>query len=102
MQTELKNAKHELEKAQSDRIRITCVIFWLCYFRHTEIVCRQLETEINEKLHDVHTKLMQAGVDQQESAKDARLKETLEKLQRVFPGKCASIVSRVFIYLSTV
>ncbi|CCO26639.1 Structural maintenance of chromosomes protein 1 AltName: Full=Chromosome segregation protein smc1 [Rhizoctonia solani AG-1 IB] len=69
LQTELKNAKHELEKAQSDRIRIT-----------------QLETEINEKLHDVHTKLMQAGVDQQESAKDARLKETLEKLQRVFPG----------------
>ncbi|CUA77586.1 Structural maintenance of chromosomes protein 1 [Rhizoctonia solani] len=69
LQSELKNAKHELEKAQSDRIRIT-----------------QLETEINEKLHDVHTKLMQAGVDQQESAKDARLKETLEKLQRVFPG----------------
>ncbi|ELU41583.1 cohesin complex subunit (Psm1), putative [Rhizoctonia solani AG-1 IA] len=70
LQSELKNAKHELEKAQSDRIRIT-----------------QLETEINEKLHDVHTKLMQAGVDQQESAKDARLKETLEKLQRVFPGR---------------
>ncbi|CAE6414576.1 unnamed protein product [Rhizoctonia solani] len=69
LQNELKNAKHELDKAQSDRIRIT-----------------QLETEINEKLHDVHTKLMQAGVDQQESAKDARLKETLEKLQRVFPG----------------
>ncbi|KAG8734029.1 Structural maintenance of chromosomes protein 1 [Ceratobasidium sp. 423] len=68
-QTELQTAKHELDKAQSDRIRIT-----------------QLETEINEKLHDVHTKLMQAGVDQQESAKDARLKETLEKLQRVFPG----------------
>lgn len=47
---------------------------------------RQLETEINEKLHDVHTKLMQAGVDQQESAKDIRFKEMLEKLQRVFPG----------------
>ncbi|KAG8680426.1 Structural maintenance of chromosomes protein 1, partial [Ceratobasidium sp. 394] len=54
LQQELKTAKNELDKAQSDRIRIT-----------------QLETEINEKLHDVHTKLMQAGVDQQESAKDA-------------------------------
>ncbi|QRW05236.1 structural maintenance of chromosomes protein [Ceratobasidium sp. AG-Ba] len=75
LQQELKTAKNELEKAQSDRIRIT-----------------QLETEINEKLHDVHTKLMQAGVDQQESAKDARLKETLEKLQRVFPGVRGRVV----------
>ncbi|KAG8744803.1 Structural maintenance of chromosomes protein 1, partial [Ceratobasidium sp. 428] len=75
LQQELKNAKNELDKAQSDRIRIT-----------------QLETEINEKLHDVHTKLMQAGVDQQESAKDARLKDTLEKLQRVFPGVRGRVV----------
>ncbi|KAG9099517.1 Structural maintenance of chromosomes protein 1 [Ceratobasidium sp. 370] len=75
LQQELKSAKNELDKAQSDRIRIT-----------------QLETEINEKLHDVHTKLMQAGVDQQESAKDARLKETLEKLQRVFPGVRGRVV----------
>ncbi|QRV91164.1 structural maintenance of chromosomes protein [Ceratobasidium sp. AG-Ba] len=62
LQQELKTAKNELEKAQSDRIRIT-----------------QLETEINEKLHD-------------ESAKDARLKETLEKLQRVFPGVRGRVV----------
>ena len=49
--------------------------------------CRQLETEIQEKLHDVHEKLLQAGVDKKESERDTRLKETFANLQRIFPGK---------------
>jgi vacuolar-type H+-ATPase subunit H len=47
---------------------------------------RQLEAEANEKLSDVYQKLMQAGVDKTESERDAKLKETLSNLQRVFPG----------------
>ncbi len=47
---------------------------------------RRLEAEINEKLQDVHNKLLQAGVDQKESEREAKLKETLSNLQRIFPG----------------
>ena len=50
------------------------------------VLYRQLETEINEKLLDVHNKLLQAGVDQKESEREAKLKETLASLQRIFPG----------------
>lgn len=49
-------------------------------------VGRQLEQEINEKLVDIHQKLLQAGVDQKESEREARMKETLANLQRIFPG----------------
>ena len=35
---------------------------------------------------DVHQKLLQAGVDQRESEREVRLKETLTSLQRIFPG----------------
>ena len=47
---------------------------------------RQLERELNEKLAETHEKLLQAGVDKKESERDARLKETLSNLQRIFPG----------------
>lgn len=47
---------------------------------------RQLERELNEKLAECHEKLLQAGVDRKESERDARLKETLSNLQRIFPG----------------
>lgn len=50
------------------------------------VFSRRLETEINEKLQDVHNKLLQANVDQRESERDARMKETLATLQRIFPG----------------
>jgi structural maintenance of chromosome 1 len=52
----------------------------------------QLEKEINEKLVDVHNKLLQAGVDQKESEREARLKETLQSLQRIFPGVRGRVV----------
>jgi len=34
----------------------------------------------------VFNKLLQAGVDKSESQREARLKETLSNLKRVFPG----------------
>ena len=61
--------KNELDRAQEERLRI-----------------RQKETEINERLQDTFNKLLQAGVDKQESQREARLKETLSSLKRVFPG----------------
>lgn len=65
----LAKARQELENQQAERTRIS-----------------KLETEINEKLVDVHNKLLQAGVDQKETEREARMKETLANLQRIFPG----------------
>ena len=67
--------RQEHDNQQSERIRI-----------------EQLEKETNEKLVDIYEKLTQAGVDQQESARDARLKETLANLQRLFPGVRGRVV----------
>ncbi len=52
--------------------------------------CSRLEAELNERLLEIHQKLMQAGVDQKETEREAKLKETLANLQRIFPGpyKC--------------
>jgi hypothetical protein len=46
----------------------------------------QLEQELNEKLGEIYHQLLQASVDRQESEKEARLKETLTNLSRIFPG----------------
>ncbi|KAG2138026.1 hypothetical protein DEU56DRAFT_347116 [Suillus clintonianus] len=48
--------------------------------------CSRLETETNEKLADVYQRLFQAGVDRNESEREAKLKATLPSLQRIFPG----------------
>jgi structural maintenance of chromosome 1 len=58
---------------------------------HGRIVSK-LETEINEKLQECHIKLLQAGVDQKESEKEAKRKETFASLQRIFPGLCRNVV----------
>jgi hypothetical protein len=48
-------------------------------------------TETNEKLADVYQRLLQAGVDRNESEREVKLKETLSSLQRIFPGeRCLS------------
>ncbi|KIJ62116.1 hypothetical protein HYDPIDRAFT_169279 [Hydnomerulius pinastri MD-312] len=52
----------------------------------------RLETETNEKLADVYQRLLQAGVDRTESEREAKLKETLASLQRVFPGVRGRVV----------
>ncbi|KAI9104572.1 SMCs flexible hinge [Phlyctochytrium arcticum] len=46
----------------------------------------QEETEINERLMETQHKLQQARVDRQESERDARQKEMLSELKRVFEG----------------
>ncbi|CAL1698943.1 unnamed protein product [Somion occarium] len=66
---ELTKARQELDNQRTERIRI-----------------QQLEAQTNEKLMDVHNKLLQAGVDQRESEREVRLKESLANLQRLFPG----------------
>jgi len=45
------------------------------------------ETEVNGKLQDALQKLLQAGVDKRETDREAKLKETLASLKRIFPGE---------------
>lgn len=40
----------------------------------------------------MHNKLLQAGVDQKQSEREAKLKETLQSLQRIFPGVRGRVV----------
>ncbi|KAH9930814.1 cohesin complex subunit psm1 [Amylocystis lapponica] len=83
----------ELENQQSERTELrTSLAFPDMRCITDKRTCRQLETEINEKLLDVHQKLLQAGVDQRESEREVRLKETLANLQRIFPGVRGRVV----------
>lgn len=87
LQDGLDNAKQELEKQQSERTRVACVSDAYRECLSLTLFCRsKLEQEINEKLVNVHNTLLQAGVDQKESEREARMKETLSNLQRIFPG----------------
>ncbi|KAH9959956.1 cohesin complex subunit psm1 [Russula dissimulans] len=65
----LREVKQQLDDQQSERTRIS-----------------RLEAELNERLLEVHQKLMQAGVDQRQTEREAKMKETLASLQRIFPG----------------
>jgi structural maintenance of chromosome 1 len=99
LQEELKNAKRELENAQSERTRVTFVTFLFCVVCLTHAYCgSKLEIEINEKLQECHVKLLQAGVDQKESEKEAKRKETFASLQRIFPGKQIGRYSILLLY----
>lgn len=53
----------------------------------------KLEAEINEKLQECHVKLLQAGVDQKETEKEAKRKEVFANLQRIFPGILTAVYS---------
>ncbi|KAI0266211.1 cohesin complex subunit psm1 [Gloeopeniophorella convolvens] len=66
---QLSKVKQQLENQQSERTRIN-----------------RLEAELNERLLEIHQKLMQAGFDQKASEREAKLKETLSNLQRIFSG----------------
>ncbi|KAG2124257.1 hypothetical protein BD769DRAFT_1653050 [Suillus cothurnatus] len=76
LQGEHAHSKQEYENQQSERTRIS-----------------RLETETNEKLADVYQRLLQAGVDRNESEREAKLKETLASLQRIFPGVRGRVVN---------
>ncbi|KAG8849135.1 Structural maintenance of chromosomes protein 1 [Tulasnella sp. 330] len=69
LQSSLADAKQEQENAQAERARIIT-----------------LETELNEKLQKLHDQLRDAAQDSHETAKEAKFKETLASLQRLFPG----------------
>ncbi|KAF7984629.1 hypothetical protein HWV62_12853 [Athelia sp. TMB] len=69
LQRELTNARQEHDNQQSERTKIA-----------------RLEAETNEKLTEVYQKILQAGVDKNQSDRDVKLKETLSNLQRMFPA----------------
>ncbi|KAI0028569.1 cohesin complex subunit psm1 [Vararia minispora EC-137] len=69
LQTNLNKVKQDLENQQSERLRIA-----------------QLEQEVIEKFTEVSNKLMAASLDRHESEREAKLKETLLNLQKIFPG----------------
>ncbi|KAG9064846.1 Structural maintenance of chromosomes protein 1 [Linnemannia hyalina] len=62
-------AQHELTNLTNERSRIV-----------------KTETELNEKLTNILNQLMEAKLDQRESEKEQKLKETLSSLKRIFPG----------------
>jgi structural maintenance of chromosome 1 len=62
-------AQHELSNLTNERSRI-----------------EKTENELNEKLTNILNQLMEAKLDQRESEKEQRLKETLSSLKRIFPG----------------
>ncbi|KAJ3507775.1 hypothetical protein NLJ89_g6117 [Agrocybe chaxingu] len=75
LQAELASVRQELDNQQAERARIS-----------------KLQVEADEKLQTVYQQLLQAGVDRQESEKEAKMKETLANLQRIFPGVRGRIV----------
>ncbi|KAF9100480.1 Structural maintenance of chromosomes protein 1 [Mortierella sp. GBA35] len=62
-------AQHELSNLTNERSRI-----------------EKTENELNEKLTNILNQLMEAKLDQRESEKEQRLKETISSLKRIFPG----------------
>ncbi|KAG0313718.1 Structural maintenance of chromosomes protein 1 [Dissophora globulifera] len=62
-------ARQELSNLNNERLRI-----------------EKTEVELNEKLTNTLNQLMEAKLDQRESEKEQRLKETVSSLKRIFPG----------------
>lgn len=91
---QLGKVKQQLEERQSERNRIKYEATTLLALRaFLTLICSRLEADLNGRLMEVHQKLMQAGFDQKETEREAKLKETLANLQRIFPGTHASTPS---------
>ncbi|ORY83359.1 cohesin complex subunit psm1 [Neocallimastix californiae] len=45
-----------------------------------------LEKELNDKLNDIHERLMQAKADKLETHRDYVIKETIKRLKKIYPG----------------
>ncbi|GAA99875.1 hypothetical protein E5Q_06578 [Mixia osmundae IAM 14324] len=69
LQSAISKKKSEIGAVQADRARLT-----------------QLEAECNEKLAEKYKALMLATAAEKESQREARLKETLSSLRRIYPG----------------
>jgi len=46
-----------------------------------------MEKELNDKLNDIHDRLMQAKADKLETHRDYVIKETIKRLKKIYPGK---------------
>nr|WJN25068.1 condensin complex subunit [Pseudozyma thailandica] len=73
--TDLQAAKDELNKTQAKQTAIN-----------------QRETKLNDTLQVCYNKLLQAGNDLKEVEREAAMKETITKLQRLFPGVRGRVV----------
>lgn len=65
------------------------MVSYTCFFRAaltTPLGYRRIEIELNEKLQKLHDQLREAAQDSNETAKEAKMKDTLANLQRLFPG----------------
>ncbi|KAG0053365.1 Structural maintenance of chromosomes protein 1 [Gryganskiella cystojenkinii] len=62
-------ARQDLQNLNNERLRI-----------------EKTELELNEKLSNTLNQLMEAKLDQRETEKEQKLKETLSSLKRIFPG----------------
>ncbi|EJU02332.1 condensin complex subunit SMC1 [Dacryopinax primogenitus] len=76
IENQLATTKRELNNAIAERDRIN-----------------RLERELTEKIQDTHDRLLEAGMDQRESEREMRLKETLDELQRLFPGVRGRVIN---------
>ncbi|KAJ1023907.1 hypothetical protein NDA13_004741 [Ustilago tritici] len=73
--TDLQAARDELNKTQAKQTAIN-----------------QRETKLNDTLQVCYNKLLQAGNDLKEVEREAAMKETMAKLQRIFPGVHGRVV----------
>ncbi|KAJ2598388.1 Structural maintenance of chromosomes protein 1 [Coemansia sp. RSA 1804] len=69
VEKEIQTAKRDAEASKTEHSRLV-----------------RIETELNEKLASVLKDLSQARADQRESAREAKLKDTVSALQRIFTG----------------
>nr|WJN25071.1 condensin complex subunit [Tranzscheliella williamsii] len=75
LDAELVSSRDELNKTQAQRTAIN-----------------QRETKLNDTLQVCYNKLLQAGNDLKEVEREAAMKETMSKLQRIFPGVRGRVV----------
>ncbi|CDR88460.1 probable SMC1-chromosome segregation protein [Sporisorium scitamineum] len=73
--TDLQAARDELKRTQAKQTAIN-----------------QRETKLNDTLQVCYNKLLQAGNDLKEVEREAAMKETIAKLQRIFPGVRGRVV----------
>jgi structural maintenance of chromosome 1 len=92
LQTDLAETKQKLDNHQAEQAKNEFVASFHRVDVLANIILRQLEKELNEKLQDVYNKMLAAGVDQRESERETRLKETLNNLKRIFPGVRGRVV----------
>lgn len=94
LQGELSTNKKELDRQQSERVRIAYVfppiiiypLLKTATFSANHSPRSKLEAEADEKLQLIYHQLLQAGVDRNENEREVKMRETLASLQELFPG----------------